>query len=79
MGHHFLPQEYLRQFAVDYDRDRIWMFDKSERSFKLLPIKNVAQARRDYHRISMKMSVRSMSELSLPPTARSGNSLPDKT
>ena len=45
MGHHFLPQEYLRQFAVDGDRDRIWMLDKSERSFKLLPIKNVAQAR----------------------------------
>ena len=44
MGYHFLPQEYLRQFAVDGDRDRIWMFDKSERSFKLLPIKNVAQA-----------------------------------
>ena len=48
MGHHFLPQEYLRQFAVDYDRDRIWMLDKSERSFKLLPIKNVAQARSYY-------------------------------
>lgn len=48
MGHHFLPQEYLHQFAVDYDRDRIWMLDKSERSFKLLPIKNVAQARSYY-------------------------------
>lgn len=44
MGHHFLPQEYLRQFAVDGDPERIWMLDKSERAFKLLPIKSVAQA-----------------------------------
>ena len=44
MGQHFVPQEYLRQFAVEDDPERIWMLDKSERSFKLLPIKSVAQA-----------------------------------
>ena len=43
MGQHFLPQHYLRHFAVENYKDKIWMFHKSKRDFKLLPIKNVAQ------------------------------------
>ena len=48
MGHHSVPVHYLRGFAVEDDRDKIWMFDKSTRDFKLLPIKNVAQSRGFY-------------------------------
>lgn len=43
MGQHYLPQRYLRQFAAVDHPDKIWMYDKSKRDSKLLPIKIVAQ------------------------------------
>ena len=44
MGKHYVPQQYLHQFATLSDEDEIWMFDKQSKEFKLLPIKSVAQA-----------------------------------
>ena len=43
-----MPQHYLRQFAVKGASDNIWMYDKKDGQFKLLPIKNVAQASKFY-------------------------------
>ena len=39
-----MPQHYLRHFAVKGDSNKIWMYDKEDERFKILPIKNVAQA-----------------------------------
>ncbi len=44
MGQHTVPVNYLRGFAIPVDPDKIWMFDKSTRNFKLLPIRIVAQS-----------------------------------
>ena len=44
MGHHIVPVQYLRQFEDENNPDRIWMFDKLKRNFKLLPIRSVAQS-----------------------------------
>ena len=44
MGQHYLPQRYLRQFSAVDHPDKIWMYDKSKRDSKLLPIKIVAQS-----------------------------------
>lgn len=44
MGRHYVPQEYLRGFAIAGDPDRIWMFDKKTFVSKAVPIKNAAQA-----------------------------------
>ena len=44
MGHHYVQQSYLRCFRTPEDPDKIWMYDKSLKKFKLLPIKSVAQS-----------------------------------
>ena len=44
MGQHFVPREFLRHFACLGEPDLIWAYDKKRRSFKKLPVKNVAQA-----------------------------------
>ena len=44
MGKHSLPKEYLRQFGDPSDPDKIWMYFKSSRKCRLLPIETVAQA-----------------------------------
>ena len=45
MGHHYIPQQYLRHFATPSDRDKIWMYDKCHPNEpKLLPIVTVAQS-----------------------------------
>jgi hypothetical protein len=43
MGHHFVPQRYLRGFQARAKPDWIWMYDKEKITCKLLPIKEVAQ------------------------------------
>ena len=43
MGHHYVPQEYLRGFAAPEQAGTIWMYDKQTDAFKRLPIKAVAQ------------------------------------
>ena len=43
MGHHYIPQHHLRGFASFSDRHKIWMYDKEQQKFRLLPIKKVAQ------------------------------------
>ena len=43
MGHHVVPQRYLKGFQAKERPLFIWMFDKEQNSAKLLPIKQVAQ------------------------------------
>ena len=43
MGHHVVPQRYLKGFQAKGKAGFIWMFDKEQNSAKLLPIKQVAQ------------------------------------
>ena len=43
MGHHYVPQKYLRGFAEPANPDAIWMYDKKLRKFKNPVIKRVAQ------------------------------------
>ena len=44
MGQHYLPQQYLRHFAIPSDEDHIWMYDKQSGKAKRLPIKAAAQS-----------------------------------
>ena len=44
MGQHYVQQSYLRCFGTPEDPDKIWMYNKSSKEFKRLPIKNVAQS-----------------------------------
>ena len=48
MGQHYVPREYLGHFATPADTKKIWMYDRSRRTFKLLPIAIVAQKSRFY-------------------------------
>jgi hypothetical protein len=43
MGHHYVPQKYLRGFAETENPDAIWMYDKKLRQFTNPGIKSVAQ------------------------------------
>ena len=43
MGHHYVPQKYLRGFAEIGNPDAIWMYDKKLRQFTNPGIKSVAQ------------------------------------
>jgi hypothetical protein len=43
MGHHYVPQHYLRGFTSDENSGLVWMFDKKSRDFKRVPIKVAAQ------------------------------------
>jgi len=43
MGHHYVPQKYLRGFAETGNPDAIWMYDKRLRQFSNPGIKSVAQ------------------------------------
>ncbi len=43
MGHHVVPQRYLKGFEANEKPGFIWMYDKEQNSAKLLPIKQVAQ------------------------------------
>jgi hypothetical protein len=44
MGHHYVPQEYLKGFEAQGTNGMLWTYDKSQATFALLPIKNVAQS-----------------------------------
>lgn len=50
MGHHYVPQEYLRHFAVGQDHSKIWQFSKYLQEFgpQPIPIRNVAQSSNYY-------------------------------
>ena len=48
MGQHYIQQHYLRCFGIPGDSDYIWMYDKSSKGFKRLPVKSVAQSRGFY-------------------------------
>jgi Protein of unknown function (DUF4238) len=43
MGHHYLPQRYLKGFQAPATPGCIWMYDKQKETSKLLPIKQVGQ------------------------------------
>lgn len=43
MGHHYVPQAYLRGFSDPSDTRMIWMYDKKESRFVRASIKSVAQ------------------------------------
>ena len=43
MGHHYIPQHYLRGFEVSGQPGMIWMYNKTAKTSKCLPIKSVAQ------------------------------------
>lgn len=43
MGHHYVPQKYLRGFANTENPNTIWMYDKKLQQFKNPGIKSVAQ------------------------------------
>jgi hypothetical protein len=43
MGHHYVPQKYLKGFADIGNTDAIWMYDKKLRKFTNPGIKSVAQ------------------------------------
>ena len=42
MGHHYIPQHYLRQFSVDKKQKQIWMYDLANSRVVKLSIKNAA-------------------------------------
>ncbi len=44
MGQHYVPQRYLRGFADDHNPEMIWTYDKQQGTYRLLPIKAVAQS-----------------------------------
>jgi hypothetical protein len=44
MGHHYVPQQYLKGFATPKDPTIIWMYDKTSGPSKRVPIRAVAQA-----------------------------------
>jgi hypothetical protein len=48
MGHHFVPQRYLRNFENPSRPGFIWLHDKRGGPARLAPIKQVAQAKRFY-------------------------------
>jgi Protein of unknown function (DUF4238) len=48
MGHHYVPQKYLKGFEVPNEPGMIWTYDKQTRKKHKLPIKKVAQARNYY-------------------------------
>jgi len=43
MGHHYVPQHYLRGFEPPAHPGTIWRYDKASKLFKCIPIKVVAQ------------------------------------
>ena len=44
MGHHYVPQRYLRHFAVPGEPGMIWMYDKTSGKVRKLAIKTMAQS-----------------------------------
>ncbi|MDE2935448.1 MAG: DUF4238 domain-containing protein [Chloroflexota bacterium] len=46
MGHHYVPQEYLRHFAAKGASSAIWQFSKKDQSFgsQAIPIRSAAQS-----------------------------------
>lgn len=48
MGHHFVPQRYLKGFQLPDNEGFIWMFDKLTQKSKCVPIVRIAQARGFY-------------------------------
>lgn len=50
MGHHYVPQEYLRGFAAASSPKALWQYDKDVKSFSSKPasIKKIAQRRQFY-------------------------------
>jgi Protein of unknown function (DUF4238) len=48
MGHHYVPQQYLRNFQAPERHEFIWVHDKEKVTASLAAIKNVAQIRRFY-------------------------------
>ena len=48
MGQHYVQRHYLRCFGTLEDPNYIWMYDKSVKTVKRLPVKNVAQSRGFY-------------------------------
>jgi hypothetical protein len=44
MGHHYVPQEYLRAFQCPGKPGEIWLYDKRDRMTRTVPIRNVAQS-----------------------------------
>lgn len=43
MGKHFVPQRYLRRFAIVDERKQIWFYDKKSKLFTKAAIEKVAQ------------------------------------
>ena len=43
MGHHYIPQHYLRGFEVSGQPGMIWMYNKTAKTSKCLPIKRKFQ------------------------------------
>ena len=48
MGHHSVPQRYLRNFGTSEQPELIWQHDKQGEAPKLLPIKKVSQSKGYY-------------------------------
>lgn len=48
MGHHYVPQRYLRNFAALEDDRHIWLHVRGSKAAKLVPIKAAAQAPKFY-------------------------------
>jgi hypothetical protein len=48
MGHHFVPERYLKAFAPLDHPDGIWMFDKVKKNTKLVSINAAAQVPKFY-------------------------------
>ena len=48
MGHHYVPRQHLRRFAIKDKENCVWMYDKQTREFRDAGITNVAQERGYY-------------------------------
>lgn len=49
MGHHYVPQSYLRNFGVPSQPDFIWLYQKRGGPTRFVPVAGVAQAKRFYN------------------------------
>ncbi|WP_417393185.1 DUF4238 domain-containing protein [Gimesia sp.] len=43
MGHHYVPREHLRRFAIQNKSKFVWMYDKHTRKYREAAIRTVAQ------------------------------------
>ena len=76
MGQHYVQRHYLRCFGTPEDPNYIWMYDKSLKTFKRLPVKNVAQSRGFYSKEDERALSETVEQPAQAPLGQLRNSQP---